>query len=83
MIIITLLDLNQLLLTKLTNPITIIPTKGDKSIPLEITLKKYCSIPGLCEFITEAIMNTHTQYIKKDATNINQEFKFFIIQSSS
>ena len=46
MIIIILLDLNQFLLIKQTNPTTLIPTKGDKSIPLEITLKKYCSIPA-------------------------------------
>ncbi len=80
MIIITLLDLNQFLLIKQTNPTTLIPTKGDKSIPLEITLKKFCSIPGLCDSITEAIKYTHIQYIKKDATNISHELLFFIIK---
>ena len=80
MIIIILLDLNQFLLIKQTNPTTLIPTKGDKSIPLEITLKKYCSIPAWCDSITQAILYTHIQYIKKDATNISHEFLFSIIK---
>jgi hypothetical protein len=79
MMMITLLDLNQFLLIKHINPTTLIPTKGDKSIPSEITLKKYCSIPGLYDSITEAIKYTHIQYIKKDATNISHELLLVVL----